>query len=145
MGAFVLIFDDRDRVSLCLLEGMNAWNLPGGASEREPCWAPVVREFGEETGLDAQPERLARVYWRPEQGEVDFAFVCWVEGGDLVETREAVEARNIALDAIPDWTTRRRVARNRDERDHPEESVMTTQLVLRGGSPWRESVARSSR
>ena len=52
-GAFALIFDDRDRVLLCLRDDLNIWNLPGGGVELgESPWEAVVREVEEETGLE---------------------------------------------------------------------------------------------
>ena len=50
---FALIFDDRDRVLLCLRDDLNIWNLPGGGVELgESPWEAVVREVEEETGLE---------------------------------------------------------------------------------------------
>ena len=137
VGAFALIFDDRDRVFLCLREDLDIWNLPSGGTEQgEPPWTTVVREVREETGLDVRVERLSGVYWRPEQTEVNFAFVCRVVGGALVRTWEAVETGYFPPDEIPERTVARHVDRVRDALEHPDETVMKTQF----GVSWWESV-----
>ncbi len=95
-----------------------------------------MREVREETGLDVWVERLSGVYWRPEQTEVNFAFVCRVVGGALVRTWEAAETGYFALDGMPEWTVARHVDRVRDALEHPDETVMKTQF----GVSWWESV-----
>ncbi len=141
VGAFALIFDDCDRVFLCLREDLDIWNLPSGAAEQgEPPWKTVVREVREETGLDVRVERLSGVYWRPEQMEVNFAFVCCAVGGSLIRTWEAMETGYFALDEMPERTARRHVARVRDALEEPEKTVMKTQL----GASWWESGERGA-
>jgi len=141
IGAFALIFDDRDRVFLCLGEDVVIWNLPGGGAEQgEPPWTTVVREVREETGLDVRVERLSGVYWRPEQTEVNSAFVCRVVGGTFIKTWEAVEPGYFALDEMPERTVRRHVARVRDALEHREETVMKTQF----GASWWEPVEQGT-
>jgi len=141
VGAFAIIFDNRDRVLLCLREDLGIWNLPGGGAERgESPWEAVVREVEEETGLEVEVERLAGVYWRPERAEVNFAFVCRIVSGEIVRTSEAIETRYFALEEFPKRTSRRHVARIQDALGSPEETVMKTQL----GSSWWELIEGGS-
>jgi len=139
VGDFALIFDDRDRIFLCLREDLSVWNLLGVRAEAgESPWYAVIREVKEETGLDVRVERLAGVYWRPEQMEVNFAFECHTVGGMLIKIWESVETGYFALDEIPERTALRHVARVRDALDEPEKTVLRTQL----GTSWWESIER---
>ena len=128
IGAFVIIFGERDQALLCLRGDLNIWNLPGERVEQgESPRKAVAREVEEETGLEVQVERLAGVYWRPRESEVAHSFVCRVVGGEARRTWEAVEARYFAFEKVPERSNRRHVEMVLDARDNGGETVMKTQ------------------
>ncbi len=102
IGAFATIWDEAGRVLLLHRTDMDAWNLPGGRVEAgESPWEACLREVQEETGLQAQVERLTGVYAKPHKDELVFNFDCRVTGGRLCPTAEADAARYFALDDLP--------------------------------------------
>jgi 8-oxo-dGTP pyrophosphatase MutT (NUDIX family) len=88
LGAFAVIFDAEGRVLVSHRRDADAWDLPGGGTERgETPWDAVVREVAEETGLEVKVEVLTGVYRKP--AELVLVFRCWVSGGALRLTEEA--------------------------------------------------------
>ncbi len=84
-----LVRDHAGRVLLCELTYKAEWDLPGGVVE--PGESPregVVREVGEELGIDVAPERLLTVNWlAPWRGWDDacvFVFDLGVHDASLV-------------------------------------------------------------
>lgn len=115
VGAFAIIFDERDRVLLSHRRDFDLWNLPGGGVESgELPTEAVVRETKEETGLEVVIERLVGVYGKDDKDELVFAFTCRVVGGRLSVTDEADESRYFQVEAIPLNTSPKQVERIHD-------------------------------
>jgi 8-oxo-dGTP diphosphatase len=114
-GAFGIIFDDQRRVLLCHRRDIDAWNLPGGGVEDgEAPWDAAIREIREEVGLTAEVERLVGLYWKPDNGELVFAFACRVVSGTAGLSDETDEVGYFALDALPPNTGPKHRERIRD-------------------------------
>jgi ADP-ribose pyrophosphatase YjhB (NUDIX family) len=103
--------------------GRGSWAQPGGFLEVDETVAEgAVRETLEETGLLVAPGELVGLYSRLEAAVVVVAFEARIIGGEPQTTREALEVRSFAPEAIPwpgiafnttywalvDWVGRRR-------------------------------------
>jgi 8-oxo-dGTP diphosphatase len=112
IGAFAVIFDEKDQVLLCHRRDMDLWNLPGGGVESsELPTDAVTREVLEETGLEVVVERLVGVYGKFSRDELAFTFTCRVVGGSIVETDESDACQYFSVDTIPPNATPRHVER----------------------------------
>jgi ADP-ribose pyrophosphatase YjhB (NUDIX family) len=144
LGAFALIFDSDGAILLCHRRDLDAWNLPGGRVEQgESPWDAVVRETREEVGLQVEVDRLAGAYFKPDQAEVVFSFVCRMVTGELTTSEEADDVRFFPLDALPANTISRHVERIHDALTSPNAPVLreqtgpgTRQLVAQGRWPF---------
>jgi 8-oxo-dGTP diphosphatase len=125
LGAFAIIFDAESRVLLCHRRDMDAWNLPGGGVERgELPTEAVLREVQEETGLEADIERLLGVYGKVNKpNELVFSFLCRVTGGELTLTDESDDNRYFAIEDIPPNTSPRQVERIHEALNQPDQPV----------------------
>jgi ADP-ribose pyrophosphatase YjhB (NUDIX family) len=125
LGAFAIIFDTQNRVLLCHRRDMDAWNLPGGGVERgELPTEAVLREVKEETGLEADIERLLGVYGKVNKpNELVFSFLCRVTGGKLTLTDESDDTRYFAIEDIPSNTSPRQVERIHEALSQPPQPV----------------------
>lgn len=102
VGCSVAAFDDVGRVVLIKRADNGRWALPGGYAEvGSPPSVNALRELHEETGFDAELERLVGVYDNKSLGGVSpyqFYICCFrarITGGDAtpsVETPEVVLA-----------------------------------------------------
>jgi 8-oxo-dGTP diphosphatase len=102
VGAFAMIFDDRNRVLLALRTDMDYWNLPGGRVERgESPEDGVRREVREEVGLQVVVDRLQGVYIKPTQEDIAFSYWCSVIEGELRHSDEARAIEWFARDDLP--------------------------------------------
>jgi ADP-ribose pyrophosphatase YjhB (NUDIX family) len=115
IGAFVVLFDKKDRVLLCHRRDLDIWNLPGGAVESgEMPTDAAVRETREETGLKIKIKDLLGIYGKDHRDELVFVFSGKVTGGKLKKTAESDENRYFKLDKLPENTIPKHVERIRD-------------------------------
>ncbi len=112
VGCSVAAFDDAGRVALIRRADNGRWALPGGYAEvgsspREN----ALRELREETGLEAEIERLVGVYDNRAFGSVapyQFYICCFrarITGGEARPSVETTEVRLAAPDALPEDTS----------------------------------------
>ena len=107
VGCSVAAFDDAGRVVLIKRADNGRWALPGGyADVGTPPSANALRELHEETGFDAELERLIGVYDNKSFGSVSpyqFYICCFrarITGGEptpSIETTEVVLTDPTAL------------------------------------------------
>ena len=115
IGAFAVIFNERDEVLLAHRRDKDLWNLPGGKVEAgESPWDATIREAREEIGVDIEIRKLAGVYWKPERGELVFSFLCDIIRGAPTTSNEADEVRFFSIDAMPENTSAKQVERIHD-------------------------------
>jgi ADP-ribose pyrophosphatase YjhB (NUDIX family) len=82
--------------------GRGSWAQPGGFLEiDETVGEAAVRETLEETGLVVEPGEIIGLYTRLEAAVVVIAFEARITSGEMALTREALEVRAFAPDAIP--------------------------------------------
>ncbi|MBI3998409.1 MAG: NUDIX domain-containing protein [Armatimonadetes bacterium] len=107
------------------------WAMPGGAmDEGESPVDAVVREVGEETGLEVKVEGLFGVYWVRNPDNLTLAFRCRVTGGRLrANPGEILEARYFPTDALPRPITRGTLLRVADGRRDGLAVVRTLERV----------------
>ena len=84
--------------------GQGLWAQPGGFLEiDESVRDAAIRETLEETGLRVEPGAIVGLYSRVQAAVVVVAFEARIVGGATEATREALETRPFAPDAIP-WS-----------------------------------------
>jgi len=82
--------------------GRGRWAQPGGFLEiDETVREAAVRETLEETGLRVEPGAIVGLYSRLHAGVVVVAFEAQIVGGVPTVTRESLETRPFAPEAIP--------------------------------------------
>jgi 8-oxo-dGTP diphosphatase len=82
--------------------GLGMWAQPGGFLEiDETVREAAIRETLEETGLVVEPGRIVGLYSRVEAAVVVVAFEARIVGGVPTVTRESLETRPFAPEAIP--------------------------------------------
>lgn len=85
--------------------GFGCWAQPGGFLEAdETVIQGAVRETLEETGLEVEPHRIVGVYSRPQAAIVVIVYEATISGGRMTVTRESLEVRPFAVEAIP-WAS----------------------------------------
>lgn len=115
IGAFVVIFDKKDRVLLSHRRDLDIWNLPGGrVEEGELPTEAAIREIKEETGLMIKIKDLIGVYGKPHKDEFAFVFLGMKNGGKLRKSKEADKHRFFKLNKIPKNTILKHVERIQD-------------------------------
>lgn len=93
-----VITDDTDRVLVVQRRDNGAWQLPGGVLELdETPQAGMCREVREETGVEAEPQRLTGIYKNMTIGVVALVFRARLIAGTPIETEESA--------AVAWWTT----------------------------------------
>ena len=108
-GCSVAAFDDDGRLVLIQRADNERWALPGGYAEiGSPPSANGLRELKEETGFDAQIERLVGVYDNKSFASVQSYqfYICLfrarVTGGAAVTSDETLEVRLVDPDDLPE-------------------------------------------
>ena len=82
--------------------GRGQWAQPGGFLEiDETVRDAAIRETLEETGLQIQPGAIVGVYSKVQAAVVVIAFEARIVGGEPTTTRESLETRPFAPEAIP--------------------------------------------
>jgi ADP-ribose pyrophosphatase YjhB (NUDIX family) len=82
--------------------GYDRWAQPGGFLEiDETVRDAAIRETLEETGLIVEPGEIVGLYSRVQAAVVVVAFEARIVGGAPLVTRESLETRPFAPDAIP--------------------------------------------
>ena len=128
IGAFAIIFDEKNRVLLCHRRDYDLWNLPGGGVESgETPWQAVIRETKEETGLDVEIVKLKGIYVKPEKNDIVFSFICKQVGGKITLNEEADQIKYFALDDLPENTVLKQVKRIKDVFENKEDIYFATQ------------------
>jgi ADP-ribose pyrophosphatase YjhB (NUDIX family) len=96
---------DRGEVMLIrrgIAPGLGRWAQPGGFLEiDETVREAAVRETLEETGLIVEPGEIVGLYSRIQAAVVVVAFEARIVGGGPAVTRESLETRAFAPEAIP--------------------------------------------
>ena len=128
VGVFAVIFDDKKRILFCHRTDHDLWNLPGGALEKgEAPWQGVIREVKEETGLDVAVDRLAGVYYTPNQNQIAFSFICKIIGGEPTVTEESDGFSYFQFKEIPKNFPPRHRERIKHALERPQEIVLEIQ------------------
>lgn len=109
VGCSIAAFDDAGRVVLIKRADNGRWALPGGyADVGSPPSANALRELHEETGFDAELERLIGVYDNKSFGSVSpyqFYICCFrgrITGGEPTPSIETTEVVLTDPTALPD-------------------------------------------
>ena len=133
IGAFVAIFDNKDRILLSHRRDLDIWNLPGGNLEKgELPTEAAVRETKEETGLKIKIKELVGVYGKPHRNELAFVFLGKVKGGKLKKTKEADKHRFFKLKKIPENTIPKHVERVKDANRENDKIAIYNQKSISG-------------
>jgi mutator protein MutT len=128
IGIFAIIFDKKDRVLLCHRRDYDLWNLPGGKLEKgESPRQGIIREVKEETGLIVETERLSGVYYKPENNEIIFSFVCKIIDGEITLTDEADQINYLDINDFPQNVSPKQKERAEDALLKKEKSVLKIQ------------------
>lgn len=81
------------------------WNLPAGYAEAdENPYQTVIREIGEEIGLEVEVNRLLDIYFYqddPRGNGILIVFLCRVTGGEQKMSEEVETFRYFAHDELP--------------------------------------------
>lgn len=107
-AASAVVVDDVGRILLHKRTDNEYWSIPGGAMKPgESIAETVVREVEEETGIEAEVEKILGVYSNPrhvsvyDDGEVrqqfSVCFLCRAVGGELRTSDESSEVRFVEL------------------------------------------------
>jgi 8-oxo-dGTP diphosphatase len=119
------VVEEEGGVLLTRRRDSNEWVLPGGTVETgEAPWETVVREVGEETGLEVEIESLIGVYVKRREADLVLLFRARPTGGDLRTSDESEEVAFFPRDGLPGGTTR-------NDRERIDDAVHRRPVVLR--------------
>lgn len=109
VGCSVAAFDDAGRVALIQRSDNKRWAVPGGMAEiGSPPSDNALREFREETGYEAELERLVGVYDNKRFASVSayHFYICLfrarITGGAATRSTESIEVELVRPDALPE-------------------------------------------
>jgi len=109
VGCSVAAFDPDGRVALIQRADNKRWAVPGGYAEiGSPPSANALREFREETGYEAELERLVGVYDNKRFASVSAYqfYICLfrarITGGAATRSAESIEVELVRPDALPE-------------------------------------------
>jgi len=133
IGAYVAIFDKKERILLSHRRDLDLWNLPGGNLEDgELPTEAAIRETKEETGLKVKIKELVGVYGKPQKDELAFVFIGKVKGGKLKKSKEADKHRYFKLKEIPDNTIPKHKERIKDASRENDRIIIRNQRSISG-------------
>ena len=133
IGAFVAIFDKKERILLSHRRDLDIWNLPGGNLEDgELPTEAAIRETKEETGLKIKIKELVGVYGKPQKDELAFVFLGKVKGGKLKRSKEADKHQYFKLKKIPKNTIPKHKERIKDASSEIDRVVIRNQKSISG-------------
>ena len=128
IGAFAVIFNDKNEILLCHRTDRDMWNLPGGGVENgEAPWEAVVREVKEETGLDVRPTKLLGIYPKPGKGDIVINFLCEVAGGTITLNPEADQIKYFPSRHLPQNLIKKQIERIADALKEPTKPILKNQ------------------
>jgi ADP-ribose pyrophosphatase YjhB (NUDIX family) len=107
-AASAIVLDKDGRILLHKRTDNQYWSIPGGGMKPgEYITETIVREVREETGIEAQVEKILGVYSNPrhvsvyDDGEVrqqfSVCFLCRAVGGELRTSEESSDVRFVEL------------------------------------------------
>jgi ADP-ribose pyrophosphatase YjhB (NUDIX family) len=109
VGCSVAAFDPDGRVAIIQRADNKRWAVPGGYAEiGSPPSANALREFREETGFEAELERLVGVYDTTRFASVSAYqfYICLfrarITGGDATRSSESLEVALVHPDELPE-------------------------------------------
>jgi len=109
VGCSVAAFDRDGRVALIQRADNKRWAVPGGYAEiGSPPSANALREFREETGFEAELERLVGVYDNKRFASVSAYqfYICLfrarITGGAATRSSESLEVELVDPDELPE-------------------------------------------
>jgi ADP-ribose pyrophosphatase YjhB (NUDIX family) len=110
VGADAAVFDDADRILLVHRADDGKWGLISGwVDPNESPEHTVVRELGEEAGVQARAERLVGVFFREARagehphGTVSIVYLCSITGGrPTPQLHEVTELAWRVIDDVPE-------------------------------------------
>lgn len=109
VGCSVAAFDDDGRVAIIKRADNGRWALPGGYAEvGTPPSVNALREMSEETGLEAELERLVGVYDNKSFASTNsyHFYICLfrarITGGTPTPSKETPEVVLASPDALPE-------------------------------------------
>jgi ADP-ribose pyrophosphatase YjhB (NUDIX family) len=130
IGCSVAAFDDAGRVALIQRSDNKRWALPGGMAEiGSPPSENALRELHEETGLEAEIERLVGIYDNKRFASVSpyQFYICLfrarINGGDATTSTETLEVRLVDPTDPPSDMSELQRAMLRDAASSPAQAV----------------------
>lgn len=101
-SAHIVVTDKKGQIILIKRADIPIWVIPGGRLEkRESAETASLREFKEETGLEARVEKLIAKYISADQEKIKFLFKGSIIGGKESLSNETKEIKRVNLSNLP--------------------------------------------